>query len=79
MSLSKKGKPGNKLGSILSAESRALFREKSGNNQSITMLNENNEILSRFNSIQIASEETGIRTQIIEKGKVYIFKYSNED
>lgn len=36
MSISKKGKPGNKLGSILSAESRALFREKSGNNQSIT-------------------------------------------
>ena len=55
------------------------------------MLNENNEILNRFNSIQIASEVTGIsrnrisrcargiRTKIIEKGKVYIFKYSNED
>lgn len=60
MSLAKKGKPGNKKGAILSLESRALFREKSGMATGITMLNENNEILEKFESIQIASEITGI-------------------
>ena len=56
MSLAKKGKPGNKKGAILSVESRALFREKSGMATGITMLNEKNEILDKFKSIQIASE-----------------------
>ncbi len=53
------------------------------------MLNENNEILAKFKSIQIASEVTGIsrnrisrcarkiRKQIIEKGKVYKFEYDS--
>jgi len=52
------------------------------------MLNENNEILATFNSIQIAPEETGIsrnrisrcargiRKSIIEKGKIYKFEYT---
>lgn len=91
MSLAKKGKPGNKKGAILSLESRALFREKSGMATGITMLNENNEILEKFESIQIASEITGIsrnrisrcargiRKEIIENGKIYKFKYSNEE
>lgn len=91
MSLAKKGKPGNKKGAILSLESRALFREKSGMATGITMLNENNEILEKFKSIQIASEITGIsrnrisrcargiRKEIIENGKIYKFKYSNEE
>lgn len=89
MSLAKKGKPGNKKGAILSKESRALFRKKSGKALGIIMLNENNEILATFNSIQIASEETGIsrnrisrcargiRKKIIEKGKFYKFEYKN--
>lgn len=88
MSLAKKGKPGNKKGAILSYESRALFREKSGMASGITMLNVNNEILSTFKSIQIASEVTGIsrnrisrcargiRIQTIEKGKIYKFEYT---
>ena len=91
MSLAKIGKPGNKKGAILSLESRALFREKSGMATGITMLDENNKILDKFESIQIASDITGIsrsrisrsarniRKEIIENGKVYKFKYSNEE
>lgn len=91
MSLAKKGKPGNKKDAILSLESKALFREKSGMATGVTMLNENNEILGYFKSIQIASEVTGIsrnrisrsargiRKELIENGKVYKFKYSNEE
>jgi group I intron endonuclease len=40
MSLAKSGKPGNKKGAVLSSESRALFREKSGMVKSVIMLNE---------------------------------------
>ena len=91
MSLAKIGKPGNKKGAILSLESRVLFREKSGMATGITMLDENNKILDKFESIQIASDITGIsrsrisrcarniRKEIIENGKVYKFKYSNEE
>ena len=91
MSLAKIGKPGNKKGAILSLESRVLFREKSGMAIGITMLDENNKILDKFESIQIASDITGIsrsrisrcarniRKEIIENGKVYKFKYSNEE
>lgn len=87
MSLAKLGKPGNKKGTILSAEVKALMRENSGIAKKIVMLNDKNEILNTFNSIQIASEATGIsrnrisrcargiRSQIIEKGIIYIFKY----
>lgn len=39
MSLAKLGKVGNKKGAILSAETRALFREKSGMNKIVVMLN----------------------------------------
>lgn len=60
MSLSKLGKPGNKKGAVLSIESKNLFREKSGRIKGVSMLNENNELLSKFKSIQLASEETGI-------------------
>lgn len=75
----------------MSDESRKLFREKSGKALSITMLNENNEVLAIFNSIQIASENTGIsrnrisrcargiRSKIIEKGNIYKFKYTKFD
>jgi len=88
MSLAKKGKTSNKKGVILSQESRALFRARSGRALGIQMLNENNEILATFNSIQIAPEETGIsrnrisrcargiRKSIIEKGKIYKFEYT---
>ena len=88
MSLAKIGKPGNKKGAILSLESRALFREKSGKIKGISMLNENNELLSQFKSIQLASEGTGIsririsrcargiRKQLIENGKVFKFIFS---
>lgn len=67
MSLAKIGKPSNKKGAILSLESRALFREKSGMAVSVTMLNKNNEILDKFKSIQIASEVTGISRNRISK------------
>jgi len=88
MSLAKKGKPGNKKNAILSDETRALFREKSGLIKGITMLNENNEELAKFKSIQIASEVTGIsrnrisrcargiRSKIINKGNIFIFKFT---
>lgn len=87
MSLAKKGKPGNKKGAILSEEVKALMKENSGRTSGIIMLNENNEVLAKFKSIQIASEVTGIsrnrisrcarkiRKQIIEKGKIYKFEY----
>ena len=90
MSLAKIGKPGNKTGANLSADTRALFREKSKLAKSITMLNEKNEVLATFKSIQIASETTwisrnrisrcarGIRKHINEKGIVYIFKYTKD-
>lgn len=89
MSLAKLGKVGNKKGAILSPESRALFREKSGMNKSVIMLNENDKVLGIFKSIQLASESLGIsririskcargiRKEIIEKGKVYKFKFKN--
>ena len=88
MSLAKLGKPSNKKGTKLSAEVKTLMRENSGIAKKIIMLNENNEILNTFNSIQIASEVTGIfrnrisrcargiRSKIIEKGIIYIFKYA---
>jgi hypothetical protein len=88
MSLAKKGKTGNKKNAILSDDTRALFREKSGLTKGITMLNENNEELAKFKSIQIASEVTGIsrnrisrcargiRSQIINKGNIFIFKFT---
>jgi hypothetical protein len=91
MSLAKIGKPGNKKGAILSEKSRFLFREKSGLAKGIIMLNENKEIMATFKSIQIASELTGIsinrisrcarglRSQITEKGKNFIFKYTKID
>ena len=91
MSLAKSGKPGNKKGAILSSESRALFREKSGMVKSVVMLNENNEVLGHFKSIQLASEATGIsririsrcargiRKELRENGKVLKFKFLNEE
>jgi hypothetical protein len=89
MSLAKLGKVGNKKGAILSKEreSKVLFREKSGVARKILLLNANNELLTNFNSIQQASESTGIsrnrisrcarniRKYIIEKGIIYKFKY----
>jgi hypothetical protein len=42
MSISKKGKPSNKLGTVLTSEVRAFFKEKSGMSINITMLNSNN-------------------------------------
>ena len=89
MSLAKLEKPGNKKGAVLSLKSRALFREKSGMNKGVVMLNENNEVLNYFKSIQLASEATGIsririsrcargiRKELRENGKVFIFKYSD--
>lgn len=90
MSLAKKGKPGNKKGAILTDKTKALFRFKSGKALGINMLNEYNEILATFNSIQIASEITGIsrnrisrcargiRKEIIEKGKIFKFEYKKK-
>ena len=86
MSLAKIGKPGNKKGAVLSLKSRALFRENSGMNKGVVMLNENNEVLIYFKSIQLASEATGIsririsrcargiRKELRENGKVFKFK-----
>jgi len=91
MSLAKLGKVGNKKGAILSAETRALFREKSGMNKIVVMLNENDKVLGYFKSIQLASEALGIsrnrisrcargiRKEIREKGKIYKFKFSDEE
>jgi group I intron endonuclease len=91
MSLAKLGKVGNKKGAILSAETRDLMRENSGMNKNIVMLNENDKVLGYFKSIQLASEALGIsrnrisrcargiRKEIREKGKIYKFKYSDEE
>lgn len=91
MSLSKKGKPGNKKGAILSYETKQLLKKNSGKATKVLMLNENNEILDKFNSIEDASNSTGIsrnrisrcarniRKQILEKGQIYIFKYDREE
>jgi len=91
MSLAKLGKVGNKKGAILSTETRALIREKSGMNKSVVMLNENEQVLGYFNSIQLASEALGIsririsrcargiRKEIREKGKIYKFKFKLND
>ena len=91
MSIAKLGKPGNKKGAVLSSESRALFRQKSGMVKSVVMLNENNEVLGHFKSIQLASEATGIsririsrcargiRKELRENGKVLKFKFLNEE
>jgi len=91
MSLAKLGKVGNKKGAILSAETRALFREKSGMNKIVVMLNENDKVLGYFKSIQLASEALGIsrnrisrcargiRKKIREKGKIYKFKFKVSD
>jgi group I intron endonuclease len=88
MSLAKLGKVGNKKGAILSAETRALFREKSGMNKIVVMLNENDKVLGYFKSIQLASEALGIsrnrisrcargiRKEIRENGKTYKFKFN---
>ena len=87
MSLAKIGRPGNKKGKILSEYTRTLMKENSGRASNIILLNENNEVLAKFKSIQIASEVTNIsrnrisrcarkiRKQIIEKGKIYKFEY----
>lgn len=102
MSVAKLGKPApgpilapgwgrNKKGAVLSSESRALFREKSGMVKSVVMLNENNEVLGIFKSIQLASEVTGIsririsrcargiRKELRENGKVFKFKFLDEE
>jgi group I intron endonuclease len=94
MSLAKLGKIGNKKGAILSAETRALFREKNGGvhqNKTVVMLNENDNVLGYFKSIQLASEALGIsrnrisscargiRKEIREKGKIYKFKFKVSD
>jgi len=91
MSLAKLGKVGNKKGAILSAETRALFRDKSGMNKIVVMLNENDKVLGYFKSIQLASEALGIsrnrisrcargiRKEIREKGKIYKFKFKVSD
>ena len=91
MSLAKSGKPGNKKGAILSSESRALFRENSGMVKGVNMLNENNEVLGYFKSIQLASEATGIsririsrcargiRKELRENGKVFKFEFSDTE
>jgi group I intron endonuclease len=91
MSLAKLGKVGNKKGAILSVETRALIREKSGMNKYVVMLNENDKILGYFKSIQLASEALGIsrnrisrcargiRKEIREKGKIYKFKFKVSD
>jgi group I intron endonuclease len=91
MSLAKLGKVGNKKGAIFSAETRALFREKSGMNKIVVMLNENDKVLGYFKSIQLASEALGIsrnrisrcargiRKEIREKGKIYKFKFKVSD
>jgi len=67
MSLAKLGKPGNKKGAVLPLKSRVLFRENSGLNKGVVMLNENNEVLNYFKSIQIASEATGISRNRISR------------
>ena len=91
MSLAKLGKAGNKKGAVLSSESRALFRDKSGMVKGVTMLNENNEVLDYFKSIQLASEATGIsririsrcargiRKELRENGKVFKFKFCDKE
>jgi group I intron endonuclease len=91
MSLAKLGKVGNKKGAILSAETRALFREKSGMKKIVVMLNENDKVLGYFKSIQLASEALGIsrnrisrcargiRKEIREKGQIYKFKFKVSD
>ena len=91
MSLAKIGKPGNKKGAIMSEETRAFFRERSGMAKSIIMLDENNQVLATFKSIQIAQEMTGIsRKRItrcvkgigkytIEKGIKFKFEFSKKD
>jgi len=89
MSLAKLEKPGNKKNTILPLKSRVLFRKNSSMNKDVVMLNENNEVLNYFKSIQIASEAIGIsrnrisrcarciRKEIRENGKVIKFKYSD--
>jgi hypothetical protein len=56
--------------------------------KAVVMLNENDKVLGYFNSIQLASEAwgisinrisrcaRGIRKILIEKGKVFKFKYT---
>lgn len=90
MSIAKLGKPGNKKGSILTEKTKELLRQNSGKASKIIMLNDNNEILAKFDSIQEASFATGIsrnrisrcarniRKQILEKGKIYIFKFDKK-
>ena len=86
MSLAKLEKSRNKKDVVLPLKSRVLFRENSSLNKGIVMLNENNEVLNYFKSIQIASKATGIfrnrisrcaRKEIRENGKVIKFKYSD--
>jgi NUMOD3 motif-containing protein len=87
MSLAKLGKPSNKKGAILSEETKLKFRERSGKAKAIVMLNNKNEIIAKFLSIQIASEITGISRNsisrcargikkfIIKNGLSYRFEY----
>jgi hypothetical protein len=91
MSLAKLGKVGNKKGAILTAETIALFRDNSGMNKSVVMLNENDKVLGYFKSIQLVSEAIGISRirisrcargiikEIREKGKIYKFKFKVSD
>jgi hypothetical protein len=90
MSLAKLGKAGNNKGAHKSDETRALFRANSGMAKAVVMLNENDQVLVYFNSIQLASEALGIsrnrisrcargiRKILIEKGKIIKFKYKKE-
>ena len=89
MSIAKKGKPGNKKNAYITNDSKKLMRLNSGMANKITMLDENNQVLAKFNSIQIASETTGIsrnrisrcarkiRKNIIENGKIFRFEYTH--
>jgi group I intron endonuclease len=80
----------HRKGSKHSDESKLLMILNSGLNHGITMLNEKNEILAIFKSIQEASNTTGIsrnrisrcargiRKQIVQGDKIYKFIYTKE-
>lgn len=87
-SLAQLNRDTNRRGKTLTPEFLATYVEKHGMAKSINMLNEQNEIIGSFPSIQIAAEITGIsririsrclrgiRKQIEEKGKIYKFSYA---
>lgn len=92
MSLAKLGKPSNNLGSKHSNIIKALFKAQSGMVKRIEMLNDKNELLATFDSIQIASEETGFSrnrisrcargirstaSQLKDKDNKYIFRFAS--